>query len=236
MDFHDKVKWKARARLALAGYFQKHSFPRLALSLVLIVTGGVGFLVSVLLLKLGMDQMWVRYPAALFVAYGGFLMMIRTWVEIERLRFDPQVEEIQVALENSEPDSELHPLPRKDRSWLDWIDLPDVNFLELEEGCLVVLVIGALAGVIGVLSVIVMNAEALVAEVFLDAFLISTLYRRLRIAAKEHWLGTAIRKTWVSVLMTAIFLAILGWGLEAVAPGSRSVGPAVSRLFRGGER
>jgi hypothetical protein len=57
------------------------------------------------------------------------------------------------------------------------------------------------------------------------------LYRRLRIAAEEHWLGTAIRKTWISALIIAVLLAIAGMCLESLAPGARSIGPAIHRIL-----
>jgi len=74
---------------------------------------------------------------------------------------------------------------------------------------------------------------ALLAEVFVDVFIVSVFYRRLRIAAQEHWLGTALRKTWWLALIGAGLLALLGSILETAAPGSRSIGPAIQKILRG---
>jgi hypothetical protein len=49
--------------------------------------------------------------------------------------------------------------------------------------------------------------------------LVSILYLRLKIAEKEHWLGTAIRRTLPLVLAIAILVAVEGACLENLAPG-----------------
>ncbi len=58
-------------------------------------------------------------------------------------------------------------------------------------------------GLVVALVMAVAAMPALLAEVFLDVFIVSVLYRRLRMAAQEHWLGTALRKTWWLALVTA---------------------------------
>jgi hypothetical protein len=77
------------------------------------------------------------------------------------------------------------------------------------------------------------SASALISEVFLDAFLVTILYRRLRTPAREHWLGTAVRKTLLPVLLAAALLSLAGWCLESMAPGTHSIGPALRRIFDG---
>ena len=49
----------------------------------------------------------------------------------------------------------------------------------------------------------VMAGPELLAEVFLDAVVVTILYRHLKTAAKEHWPGTAVKRTWISALLTA---------------------------------
>ena len=65
---------------------------------------------------------------------------------------------------------------------------------------------------------------------FLDAFIVSALYRRLSVAQKGHWLGAALKKTWAPALVTAVILAIGGWALERMAPGAPSIGKAIQQL------
>lgn len=123
------------------------------------------------------------------------------------------------------------PLNRnRNTSWFDWLD---VSHIALDDGCLPALLALLLFGFATVLAMAVAAMPALLAEVFLDVFIVSVFYRRLRIAAQEHWLGTALRKTWWLALMAAALLALLGWGLETAAPGSRSIGPAIEKILGG---
>ena len=100
------------------------------------------------------------------------------------------------------------------------------------KGALVLILLAAIVvGLVAVLVFVVTSAPALLAEVFIDAFVLSVLYRRLRIAAKEHWLGTAIRKTILQACMFALLLSFAGWCLEFLAPGSHSIGPGDSQTI-----
>jgi len=144
-----------------------------------------------------------------------FLLLLRIWVEIERARFDPA----EVVIEEVAPRSE-----KKENPWLDAIQIPDIPD---SDGCLPLIALGVVLGLIVLLVIALAGAPILIAEVFIDAFLVGVLYRRLRIPADEHWLGAAIRRTWPFVLGTAVLLGIGGWSLSAMAPGSQTIGEAL---------
>ena len=225
--------WRRRARAALEAYFERRSFPRTMLSLLLTITGLCGFLISYALLRFGVDHMWLRYPIAVVLAYGILLGLIRAWVELERSRFDPDDAEIKLAVARGEETGrDQHHFQPRD-SWLDWLNFPDFGAFDFDEGCLPVILVAVVLALAAVLIATVAGAPLLIAEVFLDAFLISVLYRRLRIAAREHWLGTAIRKTWGAVLVTVVAFALGGWALEQMAPGARSIGRAIEQIRTG---
>ena len=226
------LAWRAKAGAALEAYFDTHSLPRFTLGLLLILTGAAGFLASALLLKNGVDKMAVRYPLAACFAYGVFLGLIRIWVEIERGRFNPEPGEIENMLQSTTTKSESNTYrqPSDGGSWLDSLDVSSA--FDLDDGCLPLLIAGAIVALGALLIMALANAPAFMAEVFLDAFIVSVLYRRLRIAAHEHWLGTAIRKTWLHVFFAIGLLCFVGWGLDFLAPGSRSIGPALHQLWR----
>ncbi|HKV13351.1 MAG TPA: hypothetical protein VJ725_34740, partial [Thermoanaerobaculia bacterium] len=63
---------------------ERHSLPRLQMSLLLALTGATGFLSSFLLLKLGVHSMALRYPVAVALAYGVFLLLLRIWLRFQR--------------------------------------------------------------------------------------------------------------------------------------------------------
>jgi FtsH-binding integral membrane protein len=62
----------------------RHGMPRALMSLILAATGAAGFLVSFALLHLGVARMWLRYPIAVLVAYGLFLLLLRVWLHLQR--------------------------------------------------------------------------------------------------------------------------------------------------------
>lgn len=65
---------------------ERKSYPRLHASLILLLTGLAGFLVSFTLLRLGVTSMWLRYPVAILFAYGVFLILLRVWLSLSRPR------------------------------------------------------------------------------------------------------------------------------------------------------
>lgn len=229
-------KWRLRARAGLEAYFRNRSFPRFGLGLIVTLGGLAGFLISHTLLHHGFEDMWLRYPLAVIGGYLVFLGQLRLWVEIERARYDPK----QVSLPGDPPEEKESP-PVCDRfsrndsgSWFDWLDLPTSVF-DFDEGCLIgcvfILLIGLLTGASGLLLSLVMTAPELLAEVFLDAFVVAVLYRHLKSAAKQHWLGTAVKRTWKSAILTAVASGVLGLVLAGLAPHSHSIGPAVEEIF-----
>lgn len=231
---NDKVQWRKRAQTALQRYFEKRSAPRTILTLFLIMTGLFAFLVSFVSLHLGLEWMWLRYPFAVITGYAFFLGLLRLWVEMERSRFSPEGAELEVLVEQEEGVTEKSWNYERRSGWLDWLDIP-TNLIDFDEGCLpvvlVILALGLVIGLVALLTAVIAAAPAFLAEVFLDAVMVSMLYRRLRIAAEEHWLGTAIRRTWWLVLIATFLLSLVGWGLAKLAPGSHSIGPAIKRIL-----
>jgi hypothetical protein len=182
-----KTAWRSRVKAALNAYFLRRSYPRTVLALIILLTGIIGFLLSFGMLRAGLDHMWLRYPIAVMLSYGVLLGLIRVWVEFERSRFDPDDADIEQAA-REEDDERPARRERATESWLDYLDLPGSG-LDFDEGCVPVILIGVVIALIVTVCVTIAGAPLLIAEVFLDAFIVTVLYRRLRIAEKEHWLG-----------------------------------------------
>lgn len=83
---------------------------RLQMLAILILTGGFGFLASWGLFRAGASALWVRYPLAVALAYGWFLLLLRLWLAYQRRR------------------------PRRHGDPVDLLDLPDADLLELGGG------------------------------------------------------------------------------------------------------
>lgn len=59
---------------------QSRSWPRAQMTLLVALTGGTGLLASFVLLQAGVERMALRYPLALAVAYGVFLLLLWLWL------------------------------------------------------------------------------------------------------------------------------------------------------------
>jgi hypothetical protein len=220
-----KEQWRIRAVARIEAWFERRSAPRTILSGILLVTGGTGIAVSFGLLQAGMDAMWLRYPLAVLAAYGVFLALVRIWVGIERWRLNPDTIEADFHSDAEGAGRTVVQDFGASRSWLDWLDAPSIDLDD--GGCLVAAVIGAIGGIAAIAISVVIGAPALAAEVFLDAFLVGALYRRLKIASHDHWLGTAIARTWRHALLAAALLALTGWLASELAPDANSLGEAI---------
>ena len=231
MDSHPK--WRLRTRAALEAYFRERSYPRLTLGLLVTVAGFVGFLFSHFLLHHGFEKMWQRYPLAVMGGYLVFLIQLRLWVEIERTRYNPN--EVTVTTDLPVDKVEMTILDRfqnRDHSWIEWLDVTGLDFGDgCFVGCLFLLVIGLVGGAITTFVSFFIAGPGFLAEVFLDAVVVTMFYRHLKTAAREHWLGTAVKGTWRSVLLTAAALSVIGAGLDFFAPQSHSIGPALREIF-----
>lgn len=85
-DTHVSPRRRERKIESLKRRLERKSYPRLHASLILLLTGLAGFLVSFVLLRAGVTAMWLRYPVAILVAYGVFLMLLRVWLWLNRPR------------------------------------------------------------------------------------------------------------------------------------------------------
>ncbi len=83
MHPHARKLGRAQAVLQVQSNLERHSFPRLHMTLIAALTGAVGWLSSYVLLGLGLDSMALRFPLALTLAYAGFLFLIWLWLRTQ---------------------------------------------------------------------------------------------------------------------------------------------------------
>jgi hypothetical protein len=98
------------------------------------------------------------------------------------------------------------------------------------EGCVYFLLAVALivAGTLAALYV-VYAAPLLLAEILVEGVLLSGLSRGMKRARRGgggDWLGAAVRRTWLPVLLTLITFSAAGYLLQRAAPRARSIGEA----------
>ena len=99
------------------------------------------------------------------------------------------------------------------------IDVPDAD----EAWPVVLAAVVLLGGVLAMLYVVYL-APVLLAEVALDAALVTGIYRKLRKRDAGHWLGSAVRHTWLPATIAAVCIAFAGLVLQWAQPTARSIG------------
>jgi len=106
--------------------------------------------------------------------------------------------------------------------------------LDLDDAVVIVAVLAAVAAAFAASLWVVISAPALFAEVLFDAALSAGLYRRLRKLDGRLWWESAIRRTWVPVLITTVTFAAAGWVMQSYAPEAASIGAVWEHMAKPG--
>jgi hypothetical protein len=104
------------------------------------------------------------------------------------------------------------------------------EILESEDGWKIVLAAVLILGAVVAAGFVVYWAPTLLAEVALDAGVMTTVYRRMRRQDAGHWTSAVLRRTWVPALIITAFMTGAGFLLQQVAPEARSIGGVVRAL------
>jgi hypothetical protein len=102
---------------------------------------------------------------------------------------------------------------------------------DADELTIPLLVVALAVGLVLASLYVVWVAPVLFAELLADGALSYALYRRLRHEPRRHWLQVAFRRTVLPFAATAVFLAAVGWGLSAAAPGTTTLGRALDAIL-----
>lgn len=210
----------------MRGRLVEHEWPRLVAMLIVSLSGGAAFGASVLALNFGVDEMAVRYPLATLVGYATFMLLIRVWIAVHRTETDsfPDV------LHHIDPGVPMFDAGSSSRGALlepGWFD----SGFDVDELWFVFLAIACALGGLMAVAYVVYIAPVLLAEVALDAALLSTVYRRLRREDASWWAASVFRRTWVPAVILTIFMGATGWALQQIAPDARSIGGVVRELL-----
>jgi putative solute:sodium symporter small subunit len=231
----------------LRSHLEQHGHPRLEMAVVVSLAGMAGFILSYALLAAGYTSMPLRYMIAATGAYIAFLTLLGLYVAWKR-RLEAELDPLDAldAVSHLEP-WRLRPGLRDDgafsggrsggaghsASWGDssagssstaWMDG------DLDLGWVLLIVVAAVAGVIAVGS-IVWTAPMLLAEVLVDALIVSTVSHQLSQTERRDWTATAIRRTWIPAVVVILTVVVGGWALQRIAPQAVSVGPALRAIL-----
>ncbi|MBE2180531.1 MAG: hypothetical protein IAE97_08675 [Chthoniobacterales bacterium] len=252
---HRKHRERELTRIRRA--LEKLQAPRLQMALIVALTGGIGFLASVTLLHVGVDSMWIRYPASVVIAYLGFLFLLWCWLRSRGDRLLEVLNPVDVILNSGVPGlphskagtltagggefggagasgtwngtpANGAPLPSADAPSL---DLPDIgDAVDLDALALVLLAVVLLTAALFAAFWFIWAAPVLLAELLLDAALAAGLYRRLRGVRGRHWLRTAIRRTAWPFAAAAAMFGLIGVLFQISTPGAVTVGQVVDHV------
>jgi hypothetical protein len=222
----------------------RHGYPRLEMAFLVLVTGLAGFIASYVLLRAGIDSMALRYPLAVGCAFLAFLFQLWLWLRL-RHRWHRDLVEVMAQLPGGGSGSTGEAAARTfsgHGGTFDGggasanFDVPGSDLLgssveaaaSAEEAAIPLL---ALIGIAAVALSMVLLAFSLVstapflfAELLVDGAMSATLYRRLRHLPRRHWTQAAVRRTIVPFVLSALFLAAVGFGMAWAVPGAHTVG------------
>jgi hypothetical protein len=102
--------------------------------------------------------------------------------------------------------------------------------LDLDDGVFIVIAIVAALGGIVCIAYVIYIAPLLLAEVALDAALVSAAYRRLRKEDVGHWTGAVFRRTWIPATILVLFMSVTGFAAQRIAPDAHSIGGVIRAL------
>jgi len=226
----EQAESKEKAVKRLARFLRQRSYPRLLFFTILVLTGIVGIASSLLMLRIGIGRMWVRYPIAALIAYLAFLYLVKLWRDRQLCRPDV-IDEIQRMNNEREiadasltqPSIQVH--DKKDSWWnlFDLLWIPDddsASFILLALSaviCVAIFLIGM------VLSV----APTLFSEVLLDGALITGIWHRFKKLGIDDPFGAAFRVTRIPAFVAILILVVFGYLLEVAMPSAHSLGDVI---------
>jgi hypothetical protein len=204
------------------------NWPRLTILIILAFAGSAAFLTSVACLVIGLDSMASRYALASIAGYLAFVVLIRGWIAIRR-GWEPNVDlpdpfDTSMNLEPVEKITCVHQASSSAG------DAGSGFSIDLDDGIFIVIAILAALGGVACIAYVIYIAPLLLAEVALDAALVSAAYRRLRQEDAGHWTGAVLRRTWVPAAFLVIFMSGAGFAAQRIAPDARSIGDVVRTL------
>jgi len=237
---------------------ERDHWPRLQMSLIVLLTGAAGFFASFGLLLAGVREMALRYPLAACAAYAAFLLLLWTWARTHGRKNDWDTPDFgggsgdsssscsapsgwqgggrsggggaSASFEAPASSSSSWSLspPRSGGGGDSGVDLPSLDDADVFGWIVAAIVVLAVAALGTVFAL--WSAPGLMAEVLLDVTLAGGLYRRLRRIESQHWLATALRRTAVPFLLVAVLAAAAGFVGAHYVPGADSIGEVIAAL------
>jgi len=242
---------RSHAILRLKRRLEQDSFPRIQMSLIVGLTGTAGLLFSFVMLELGVTSMALRYPLALLMAYGVFLLLLWLWLRTKAEDY-LDIPDLSGLVPNGSGggtpafkgnggdfggggasgsfdgsasfapvESESSPLAEAAGAVGD-----------ADELAIPLIAVAFALGLALASLYVVYAAPMLFAELLVDGAVSYALYRRIKAADSPHWLESAVRRTALPFVLTGVFVSITGAAMAAYAPGAHSIGQVMQQTQR----
>lgn len=238
---------------------QRDGYPRLQMLLIVSLTGGAGFIASVLLLAAGIEGMPLRYALACCIAYAGFLCLLWLWLRWSWWDLDISTSG-NSGNDSSAPEfsggggqfggsgasgsfEAATPQPGLSEPASLATTGSDTGVADTspsdggwspdfdlgDDFAIPLLVVLIVAALVLSSLYVVWSAPVLFAELLLDGALAVGLYRNLKRIQSRHWLQSALRRTFWPFLLTTLVLASAGYALQRIEPGADTLGDVIQR-------
>ena len=215
----ESYKRKLQASLAARFYLRFH------VSLILLFSIVCGWVVDLLLLKIGLRPIIVRYPLAVLGAYIGFLSGVWVWIEYSGIR----------EYMNQRKSEELvgdQVREAREKPGANPIDIADLGNLGIDgEGCVVIIavVIGAIVLFYFFGGYLIANAAALFSEIVVELLLAAGLLRGLNRIEASGWLLGTMNATFWPLIFTLTIAILFGWWAGVYHPGAITLGQILAK-------
>lgn len=176
--------------------------PKLAMACFVAIAGLMGFIISTILLKCGLQSMPIRYTAGLFAGYLSLCVCLWLWTGTHPKN-----------IAEDESSTEILEKNRKSSALDDWSGIGEIfNF---GEG---VFVVAFLIALFSVAFWLISSAPTLMAELTLDSLVSMQVYHRIRRSDTQPYLLTFWQVTRLPLFFTAIILVGGAWLLQYFVP------------------
>ena len=217
----------------LQAHLQRHGIPRIQMFVMVSGTALAGFLSSVLLLRLGLHSMWLRYGLSVVIAYVVFLTFLWLWVIYYRGKISTSLDGgdlldltdgVCQLLSTTSPGDAVTGINQLAEDPSGDIPLKSAFDLDLDEMLVLLALLAAIGSAFVGSIYIIAIAPVLLAEMMLDGVLGVALYQRLQKIDQHYWLESAVMRTSFPFLWVICIFTITGAVLHWYAPEALSIG------------
>ena len=210
---------------------------RLRTFLILLLTAVTGWGSSIILLKIGATQMWIRYPVSVVISFIFFFISLRFWISLVLVnkKYRKDIIRIMKAYKEKNIPETVH--EEKQENSRDTSGVADIFseafgcVFEAEEAGIILMIIIMFFSILGLGIYFIAFSPLLVVELVLSSFVILLAKRNIRRFQTQSWNIRLIAKAFVPFSILAIVLAVCGFILQLWYPDVHTVGDAIKKLF-----